>query len=461
MRKFRPNNMNLALRPFFAATPGLCFKALLLALCGLGLQCGAAAATASPETAPSWSVHGQLTNVTQWHPSFNAPYSGANSLSPGSASAETTDITLFAGVRLWRGGALYLNPEIDQGFGLSDTLGVAGFTSGEAYKVGANTPYFRLPRAFIRQVIELGGASAPVPADANELGGSRAADNLLLTIGKFSVVDIFDTNRYAHDPRADFLNWSVIDGGAFDYAADAWGYTVGAAAEWTRSWWTLRAGLFDLSNVPNSAQLDPHFRQYQWVGELEARHQLFGHPGKLKLLGFVNRANMGSYADAIALARQTGGTPDTALVRRFASRAGMVLNFEQELAPDLGFFARASVNGGAKETYEFSDINRSLSAGLALQGDRWGRHDDTVGVAAVVNGLSSAARAYFAAGGLGVLVGDGRLDYGTERIAEMYYSWQVQKHLAVTFDVQHVVNPGYNRDRGPVPFVALRLHADF
>ena len=462
--------MNLAFRKFFAA------------VCFLGLQCGATAAvaadpsevaaanvapaataSASPQdtTVESWSVHGQLTNVTQWHPAFNAPYSGANSLTSGSASAETTDMTLFLGARLWHGAELYLNPEIDQGFGLSNTLGIAGFPSGEAYKLGQNTPYFRLPRAFIRQVINLGGTNQPVPAGANQLGGSQTADNLTFTVGKFSVVDIFDTNRYAHDPRVDFLNWSVVDGGAFDYAADAWGYTMGAAAEWTQSWWTLRTGLFDLSVVPNSTQLDPHLRQYEWVGELEARHRLFGHPGKVKLLGFVNRADMGSYANALSLAQQTGAAPDTALVRRFASRAGALLNIEQEVAPDLGVFARASVNNGSQETYEFTDINRSLSAGLALQGDRWGRHDDTVGVAAVVNGLSSAARAYFAAGGLGLLVGDGQLNYGTERIAELYYSWQVQKHLAVTVNFQHVVNPGYNRDRGPVPLVALRLHADF
>ncbi|OOG49900.1 carbohydrate porin [Polaromonas sp. C04] len=443
--------MNLAFRKFFAAA------------CLLGLPYGAMAASASPQdtTAEPWSIHGQLTNTTQWHPAFQAPYSGTNSLSPRSDSAESTDMTLFLGARLWQGGALYLNPEINQGFGLSDTTGVAGFPSGEASRVGANTPYARLPRAFIRQVIDLGGAAVPVQAGANQLGGSQAADNLTVTVGKFSVVDIFDTNSYAHDARADFLNWSVVDGGAFDYAADAWGYTVGAAVEWTRSWWTLRTGLFDLSTVPNGEQLDPRFKQYEWVGELEARHQLFGHPGKVKLLGFVNRANMGRYADALGLAQQTGAAPDTALVRRFASRAGAVLNIEQEVAPDLGIFARASVNNGSREAYEFTDINRSLSAGLALQGDRWGRHDDTVGVAAVVNGLSDAARAYFAAGGLGVLIGDGQLSYGTERIAEMYYSWQVQKHVAITFNFQHVVNPGYNRDRGPVPLVALRMHAEF
>lgn len=447
-------------------------KAWLTALCIAALQCGAMAAIAagpddvagaSTQEVPvqTWSLHAQLTHTTQWHPAFHAPYSGSNSLSPGSDSAESTDVTLFLGARLWQGSALYLNPEINQGFGLSNTLGVAGFPSGEANRVGDNTPYARLPRAFIRQVIDLGGAAVPVQAGANQLGGSQMADNVTVTIGKFSVVDIFDTNTYAHDARADFLNWSVVDGGAFDYAADAWGYTVGAAVEWTRSWWTLRTGLFDLSTVPNGEQLDPRFRQYEWLGELEARHEIEGHPGKLKLLGFVNRADMGRYTNALSLAQPTAAVPDTSLVRRFASRAGAVLNLEQELAPDLGFFARASVNNGSQETYEFTDINRSLSAGLALQGDRWGRHGDTLGMAAVVNGLSNAARAYFAAGGLGVLVGDGQLNYGTERIAEMYYSWQVQRHLAITLDVQRVVNPGYNRDRGPVPLMALRLHADF
>ncbi|WHZ13138.1 MAG: OmpA-like transmembrane domain [Burkholderiaceae bacterium] len=434
-----------------------------VACCTLALLCGAALADAPPgsDDAAAWNLHGQATSVTQWHPSFRAPYSGANSLPPGSEHATTNDATLFLGLRPWRGGEFYLNPELDQGFGLGDTQGVAGFPSAEAYKVGDHSPYFRLQRAFLRQVFYLGGAAGPVADDANQLAGTQSADNLTITVGKFSVVDIFDTNRYAHDPRADFMNWSVVDAGAFDYAADAWGYTMGAALEWTRAWWTVRAGLFALSDTPNSPHIDTGFGQTQWVAEFEARQQAFGRPGKVKLLTFVSRGDMGSYADALALAQQTGAPPDTAQVRRRASRAGAVLNVEQELSDTLGFFARASANNGRFEAYDFTDINRSVSAGLSLQGKAWGRPDDTVGAAFVQNDLSGAARAYFAAGGLGLLIGDGQLSYGAERIAEVYYRWQPRAHLAVTFDLQHVVNPAYNRDRGPVTIAGLRLHAEF
>ncbi len=181
----------------------------------------------------------------------------------------------------------------------------------------------------------------------------------------------------------------------------------------------------------------------------------------MKLLAFVNRADMANYRDALQVANQTAGVPDVSLVRRYQSRPGLVINLEQELSSDLGVFARASANDGSKEAYEFTEINKSLSAGLSLKGDRWGRHDDTVGVAAVVNGLSDAAREYFAAGGMGILIGDGRLNYGPEKIVETYYSLQVNPHLSLALNYQHVVNPAYNRDRGPVSIVGIRLHSEF
>ena len=181
-----------------------------------------------------WGLHGQATFVTQYHPGFPSAFQGPNSLDPEAQARETFDLTLYGGLRLWRGAELWVNPEVDQGFGLSSTLGVAGFTSGEAYKVGADAPYFQLPRLFIRQTITLGGEVAQIEAGLNQLAGSQAANRVVVTVGKFSVVDIFDTNRYAHDPRNDFLNWSIIDVGAFDYAADAWGYTYGAAVEWSQ-----------------------------------------------------------------------------------------------------------------------------------------------------------------------------------------------------------------------------------
>ena len=209
-------------------------------------SCGCAPAAQAGES-EDWSLHGQTTFVDQYHPAFRSPYRGHNSLDPGSRGNETFDTTLFAGVRLWDGGEAYADPEIDQGFGLSNTVGVAGFPSGEAYKVGKAEPYFRLQRLFFRQSFDLGGDVQTIEPGANQLGGARSADNVVITAGKMSVTDVFDTNSYAHDPKADFLNWSLIDAGAFDYAADAWGYSYGITAEWTQAWWTLRAGLFDSS----------------------------------------------------------------------------------------------------------------------------------------------------------------------------------------------------------------------
>jgi high affinity Mn2+ porin len=424
-----------------------------------------------PNTAPepteavvpeAWNVHWQATFVKQYHPSFTSPFQGANSLSPVSNGEETADVTLFLGTRLWDGGALYVNPEIDQGFGFDDTLGLAGFPSGEAYKIGKAKPYARVPRAFVRQRFDLGGQTTTLSPGANELGGSQTADNLVLTVGKFSVVDIFDTNSYAHDSRGDFLNWSVIDAGAFDYAADSWGYTVGIAAEWTQSWWTLRGGFFDLSDVPNSAQLEASFKEFSLIGEFEGRYELRGRAGKLKLLGFLNNARMGSYSDAVQLGQATNSIPSTALVRHSASRTGIALNLEQEITSDLGAFARISFNDGSKETYEFTDVNRSASAGIAVKGTGWNRAADVFGLAGVVNALSSAARTYFAAGGLGVLIGDGQLPrYRTEDIVETYYAMRITEHFTVSADYQYVANPAYNRDRGPVSIFSLRVHAEF
>ena len=412
-------------------------------------------------TPQSWALHGQITNVTQRHPRFTSPYSGTNSLIANGRTEETTDVTLYAGLRLWPGAELWINPEVDQGFGLSNTVGMAGFPSGEAYKIGANAPYLRMPRAFVRQVIALPGELGKSAAAANQLGGSRPVNNVTLTLGKFSVTDIFDTNTYAHDPRGDFLNWSIIDAGAFDYAADAWGFTYGAAAEWTQDAWTLRGGVFQLSKVPNGKIVNVDFSQYMLVTELEQRYQMQGHAGKAKLLAFVNRGRMGNYRDAVQLAQQTGDAPDTGLVRRFGSRAGVSINVEQELTADLGLFLRASLNNGAKEAYEFTEINRSASGGLTLTGDRWGRHDDTFGVAGVVNGLSRDAREYFANGGIGILIGDGRQTYSTEKILETYYSLRLTPHVTLAVSYQHVNNPAYNRDRGPVSIYGARAHAEF
>ncbi|MBB3213197.1 high affinity Mn2+ porin [Herbaspirillum sp. Sphag1AN] len=407
-----------------------------------------------------WSVHGQFTYVNQWHPGFHAPYSGANSMDPNAKNSNTTDVTLFLGRRLWDGAEFWINPEYDQGYGLSNTLGMAGYASGEAYKVGQNTPYLRLPRAFLRQTINLGGDAQTVEEGTNQFAGNTTTNNVVITVGRFAVVDIFDTNTYAHDPRSDFLNWSIIDSGSFDYAADSWGFTNGAAVEWNQGNWTLRGGAFELSATPNGKVTGFHPRNHSFITELERRYQWNDHPGKIKLLAFVNQGDMGSYRDATALALANGSTPDTAQVRHYSTNPGVTLNLEQELTSDLGAFARLGWNGGKKEAYEFTDINRSVSGGFVLQGQRWGREDDRIGLAGAVNYLSSDARAYFASGGMGILVGDGALNYAPEKIVEAYYALAVTKKITLTFDYQRVVNPAYNHDRGPFPIYSLRLHAE-
>ena len=445
------------------------FAAVLALFCTVSLAAAAdespisiGAADSSSPKQERWGVHAQATFVEQYHPAFRSPYRGTNSLDPGSRGDETFDLTIFAGARLWDGGALYVDPEVDQGFGLSNTLGLAGFSSGEAYKVGKAEPYFRLQRLFFRQTFDLGGARQDVESDANQLAGTKTANNLIATIGKFSVTDIFDTNDFAHDPKKDFLNWSLIDSGAYDYAADAWGYTYGGALEWTQDWWTLRAGLFDLSRIPNTTKLVRGLGQYELVAEVEERHTIWGQSGDVKILGFVNRGRMGSYKDAIALAEATQSVPDTALVRRPASRPGFAINAQQQIEEDLGAFLRLSWNDGSEEAFEFTEINASAATGISLKGAAWGRADDTVGLAGVVNGISKSARDYLAAGGMGILIGDGQLPhYANEDIVEAYYSAQLFHGLAGSLDYQLVVDPAYNRDRGPVSILGARLHAEF
>jgi high affinity Mn2+ porin len=420
----------------------------------------------TPQDVPDeerYSFHAQSTVVAQGYPKLYALYSGQNSLPPDGQVRATNSTTGFFGLRLWDGGEAYVNPEIDEGYGLGDTLGLAGFSSAEAYKVGHARPYLRFQRYFARQTIGLGGESETIDPGQNLLGGSVEANRLTFTIGKYSVVDIFDDNRYAHDTRNGFLNWSVIDMGAFDYAADSWGYTEGATLEWKQDWWTARTGAFQLSITPNSEWIEPVLlRQYEVVGEIEARHQLlFDQPGKVKLLAYALTGFMGKYEDAVLNGFLTDTTPDVTQNRIKRTKVGGGINIEQPYSDTLGFFLRASMLNGRYETYEFTDIQRSLSGGFVLTGASWDRPKDAIGVAGVVNGLSGNQVQYFAAGGLGVLIGDGALNYNGEHILETYYRYSLGEGVHLTGDYQFVHNPAYNKDRGPANIFALRLHGEF
>ncbi len=446
-------------RRYFAAGKGCLRRLRIRTALASALIAGSSLAFAADAPAQTLSLHAQLTHLWQYHPAFRSSYRGVNSLDSGSRGNETTDVTLYVGARLWNGGEIEADPEIDQGFGLSNTMGVAGFPSGEAYKLGKTVPYLRLQRLFVRQTIHFGNGEAEDDPSPDQLGRVRTNDTLILTAGKFSIVDMFDTNAFAHDPRADFMNWTVIDAGAFDYAGDAWGYSYGFAAEWTKYQWTLRAGLFNLSKVPGGTELQTDFGQFAVIGEIERRYALWGEDGMLKLLGFLNRGRMGAYSNAVRRAIATHTTPNTAFVRTYASRAGGELNLKQSVNDNLGLFARASINDGSKETFDFTDINASFAAGLSVKGTSWGRPTDTMGFAIVRSEISRSARAYFEAGGLGILIGDGTLArYGSERIVEIYYDAAVTDGFAVTADYQWIANPAYSLDRGPVSILGIRLH---
>ncbi len=407
-----------------------------------------------------FAFHGQTTFIEQYDLPFHSPYLGPHSLDPNQGR-ESLDFMYFVGIKPWQGAEFWIDPEFDQGFGLSNTEGVAGYPSGASFKVGASVPYARIQRAFVRQTIDLGGKTQKVDADQNQFAGSNTTDRLAITIGKYSVSDIFDQNKYAQNPRKDFMNWALIDTGSFDYAADAWGYTYGASAEWYQGPWTFRGGIFDLSMVPNSTNLDPHFSQFQWVGEIERRYDLWSHPGKIAVTGFLTRGRLGTYEDAIALAQTTGVPADIAAVRQYRSRTGLGVNLEQEITSDLGMFVRAGFANGDVEPDSYTDIDRTVAAGLALTGKQWGRPNDTFGFAGIVNGISEVHEAFLNDGGLGILVGDGRLPHpGLEQIIETYYQFPVFA-WKVMFDYQFVMNPAYNRDRGPVSIAGVRLHSEF
>jgi high affinity Mn2+ porin len=434
--------------------------------------CAASSAQSAPDTAApddaaaagiaqAFAIHGQLTYGQEFTDGFHAPYAGTNSLTPA-ISRETTDATLFLGVRLWKASELWVEPEIDQGFGLDNTVGVAGFPSGLAYKVGANSPYFRLPRVFVRQTINDAGPTERVDAGAGQLAGAYSLDRWVITIGKFAVTDVFDTNQYAHDPRADFINWAIVDTGTFDYAADAWGYTVGASAERYSGAWTVRAGVFDLSDVPNSQNLEHGLHEFQLVGELERRYPLFGQTGRLLLTIYDTRGRMAVLDEANAVAVATGTIPNPATVRRYRSRFGAGLDLEQPISGDFGLFVRAGRAAGNVEAYEFTDIDRTVALGGALKGARWHRPDDTVGLALLDDGISAEREQYLNLGGLGILVGDGKLPHpGAEQILETYYNLELLDWLHLNADYQWVRNPAYNTDRGPASIFGLRVHAQF
>jgi high affinity Mn2+ porin len=406
-----------------------------------------------------WEIHGQMTYLPQGYPAFRAPYTGTNSLTPAPQAQATWSNSLFLNVRLWEGGEVYYSPELLQGFGLNDTVGAAGFPNGEAQKSNFPYPHYNTSRLFLRQTFGFGGEQEELASGPGQLASKVDVSRLTLQAGKFSVIDIFDGNSYAKDTRKDFMNWSMWAPGAFDYSADKVGLTYGATAELNQKQWALRGGYFLMQSVSNSNSFDTNvFQRGTYVLELETRYSLFSRPGKLRTIAWLNSAFSGSY-------RETLNNPafnlDIAQTRTGRIKYGYVISLEQALTDEVGLFGRWSWNDGKTEIMAFTDIDASLSLGVSVKGTKWGRPDDVIGLGGAINALSTDHRDFIAAGGLGVLIGDGQLNYRRERILETYYAFALNKQLTLTADYQLITNPAYNADRGPVHVFSGRLHGEF
>jgi high affinity Mn2+ porin len=419
------------------------------------------------DASENWSLHFQQTIIQQWHNDLSPRYEGVHSLAAREKAKLSLTTTLFIGRRLWKGAAVYFNPEVAGGSGLSGATGIGGAPNGETFRIGDPSPQVYLARLYLRQIWALGPDQQQDEDDLNQLKGSRPSHYLALNVGKFSVADYFDQNSYAHDPRTQFFNWSLMSAGGWDYPANVRGYTVGAVLEYVQPGKVaLRAGVTSMPTDANGPTLDFHYGKAQAISaEITKPYTIRGHVGTVRLLGFRNQAAMGSYNLAVREGANLFATPDVTAARaERRTKYGFVVNAEQEIGPNVGLFGRFSYNDGHNETWAFTEIDRSLSLGATSTGARWKRPTDRLGIAAVANGLSPEHRAYLEAGGSGFILGDGRLDYGLEYIGEVYYSIDFPRyHAALSPDYQIIFNPGYNTSRlpGPVHVVALRVHVEF
>jgi high affinity Mn2+ porin len=416
----------------------------------------------SPGAAAWYSAHVQATVVTQAHNIFPSPYIGPRSLLPHEPAANTMTGTVFWATRLCETESndtqLIFNPEAAGGAGFSGTSGIAGFPNGEATRVGVENPTPYIARLYLRQNFGLGGGREFAPDSINQVAGERDVNRLAITVGKLAAPDMVDDNRYAHDPRTQFLNWGLVYNGAWDYPANVRGYTYGAGFHYIRKDWTFAYGVFVEPAIANGAPLDWHLNKAQGqVAELEERYKVCGRDGEARFMFFLNHGHMGNYNEALQLMPVD---PDIIKTRSYRYKYGVCFSLDQVITDDIGFFSRLGWNDGHSESWAFTEIDRTASAGFVMGGRKWCRPNDRVGLAGLINGISGPHRDYLAHGGIGFIIGDGKLKYGLEQILETYYALQVGSRIIVTFDFQEIVNPAYNQDRGPVSVFSLRVHWD-
>lgn len=402
-------------------------------------------------------LHLQSTYLHQSKPAFPSPYAGPKSLGAARAGSYSVTGTAFIGVRAGEGLEIYFNPEATSGVPFSQLQGTGGFTNGELARTSGPEPTLYLARAFLRRTWNLSGEYEEQASEANQVKTRYAAERFVLTAGVVSVLDVFDAVDYSRDARTQFMNWASLTYGAWDFPADARGYTRGIAGEYITPRYSLRAGRFAMPSQSNGLTLDGRMgRHFGDVAEAEIPFKLAGREAVARVMAFRNRAVMGSFDDAISV----GGVPDLANVRRLQSKSGVGAGVQAELAENVGSYVRAAWNDGKTETFAFTEIDRSVSGGLLAKGERWSRAGDSAGAAIYLNGLGRAHRSYLAAGGQGFFLGDGRLNYASEKIVEVFYSLHLGGRAWLSGGYQRIANPGYNQDRGPANFYSLRFHTN-
>lgn len=439
------------------------FFPTLLALAVIGAAAGQSpSALPAAEDRERWNLYFQATSIGDYHGSFPALYSGEHSLRNYRERDVSLTSTLYLGFRLPEDTQIYVDPELAGGRGFSGVNGVANAPNGELPRVASAAPKPYLARAYITHDFGFGSEREEFSSEANQLAGSRPMTRYSITAGRFTVTDFFDNNRYTHDPRTQFMGWGIMYNGAWDYPADVRGYTWGWMHEFHARRWSVRYASAAEPRVANGVRFDRRLLVNRGdMFEGEVRYRAGGHPGTLRLLGFVLHTNSGDYGEALHVSQQTGAAPDITAVRRNGTiKYGTGVNMEQQVAKDLGVFARLGWNDGKTESFAFTAIDRLATGGVSFAGPRWRRPDDVVATALTVSGLSGVHASYLARGGQDFLIGDGALRYGPEYVWESYYSARLFAGLFASIDLQHIANPAYNQDRGPVWIPSVRLHLE-
>ena len=416
-----------------------------------------------PQKPERWNLFYQATSIGQYHGTFRSPYSGPYSLQNYPERDVSLTTTLFLGLRLEKNTFLYFNPEIAGGKGFSGINGLANSSNGELPRVASATPKPYIARLYLSHDFGFGDAKEPVESGPNQLAGERPMNRYTVTAGRFTLTDFFDNNRYSHDPRTQFMGWAIMYNGAWDYAADVRGYTWGWVHELHTRDWSLRYASAAMPRVANGLRFDRRLlRNRGDVFEVERRYAVNQHPGSMRVLHYRNYAKAGTYSDAIRQAEMDGGPPVLTDTRHNGNpKFGFGVNMEQELAKNIGVFGRLGWNDGKTESFAFTAIDRLATGGVSVGGQRWHRPRDTVATELTVSGISGVHAVYLARGGYDFLIGDGRLQYGPEYIWETYYNARLFPGFFAGFDLQHVTNPAFNQQRGPVWIPSIRLHMEF